>query len=102
MPQSPRAVARETLRRTRETLPTSSSPFSRPDATPHQLFALVARKTFVKTDERGLPPRLADFAALGQDLGRAGVRAALAGGACVRVAEAVARLAPVGQVRRSA
>jgi len=44
---------------------------SRKDYTPHQLFALLALKTFFKTDYRGLAPMLDDFAELRQDLGLA-------------------------------
>jgi hypothetical protein len=69
MTKSPRAVAREALRWAREALPAYSSKFSRRDYTQHQLFALLARKTFFKTDYRGLTHMLADFAELRQDLG---------------------------------
>lgn len=69
MTKSPRAVAREALRLARETLPAYSSKYSRQDYTQHQLFALLALKTFFKTDYRGLTRMLADFAELRQDLG---------------------------------
>lgn len=69
MTKSPRAVAREALRMAQETLPTYSSKFSRQDYTQHQLFALLALKTFFKTDYRGLIQMLADFAELREDLG---------------------------------
>ncbi len=69
MTKSPRAVAREALRLAREALPAYSSKFSRQDFTQHQLFALLARKTFFKTDYRGLIQMLRDFAELRQDLG---------------------------------
>jgi hypothetical protein len=69
MTKSPRAVAREALRLAKETLPAYSSKFSRKDYTQHQLFALLALKTFFKTDYRGLARMLADFAELRQDLG---------------------------------
>jgi hypothetical protein len=68
MTKSPRAVAREALRLARETLPAYSSKFSRRDYTQHQLFALLALKTFFKTDYRGLVQMLADFAELREDL----------------------------------
>lgn len=68
MTKSPRAVAREALRLAREALPAYSSKFSRRDYTQHQLFALLALKTFFKTDYRGLAQMLADFAELRQDL----------------------------------
>ena len=69
MTKSPRAVAREALRLAQESLPAYSSKFSRQDYTQHQLFALLALKTFFKTDYRGLTQMLADFAELRQDLG---------------------------------
>ena len=66
--KSPRAVAQEALRLAQETLPAYSSKYSRKDFTRHQLFALLARKTFFKTDYRGLVRLVADFAELRQDL----------------------------------
>jgi hypothetical protein len=69
MTKSPRAVAREALRLAQESLPAYSSRFSRHDFTQHQLFALLALKTFLKTDYRGLTQMLDDFAELRQDLG---------------------------------
>ena len=69
MTKSPRGVAREALRVAREALPAYSSKFSRKDFTQHQLFALLALKTFLKTDYRGVVQILADFAELRQDLG---------------------------------
>jgi hypothetical protein len=71
MTKSPRAVAREALRLAQESLPTYSSKFSRQDYTQHQLFALLALKTFFKTDYRGVVQMLADFAELREDLGLA-------------------------------
>jgi hypothetical protein len=71
MTKSPRAVAREALRLAQETLPAYSSKFSRKDFTQHQLFALLALKTFLKTDYRGVAQVLADFAELREDLGLA-------------------------------
>jgi hypothetical protein len=68
MTKSPRAVAREALRLARESLPAYSSKFSRQDYTQHQLFALLALKTFFKTDYRGVIQMLTDFAELRQDL----------------------------------
>ena len=58
MTKSPRAVAREALRLAREALPAYSSPYSRRDFTQHQLFAVLAVKTFLKTDYRGVAERL--------------------------------------------
>src|ERR1700746_386320 len=67
--KSPRAVAREALRLAQEALPAYSSKFSRQDYTQHQLFALLALKTFLKTDYRGLIQLLQDFAELREELG---------------------------------
>jgi hypothetical protein len=64
-------VAREALRLAREALPAYSSKFSRKDFTQHQLFALLALKTFLKTDYRGVAQVLTDFAELREDLGLA-------------------------------
>jgi hypothetical protein len=69
MTKSPRAVAREALRVAREALPAYSSKYSRKDYNQHQLFALLALKTFFKTDYRGVIQMLADFAELRSDLG---------------------------------
>jgi hypothetical protein len=67
MTKSLRAVAREAL--AREAIPPYSSKFSRQDFTQHPHFALLARKTFFKTDYRGLVQMLVDFSALRDDLG---------------------------------
>jgi hypothetical protein len=69
MTKSPRAVAAEALRLAQEALPAYSSKYSRKDYTQHQLFAILALKTFLKTDYRGVVQHLADFAELRQDLG---------------------------------
>jgi hypothetical protein len=69
MTKSPRAVAREALRLARESLPAYSSKYSRKDFTQHQLFALLALKTFLKTDYRGVVAFLGDFAEIRTDLG---------------------------------
>jgi hypothetical protein len=69
MTKSPRAVAQEALRLAQESLPVYSSKFSRKDYTQHQLFALLALKTFFKTDYRGLAQLLHDFAELREELG---------------------------------
>jgi len=69
MTKSPRAVARAALRLAQEALPAYSSKFSRKDYTQHQLFALLALKTFFKTDYRGLAQLLQDFAELREELG---------------------------------
>jgi hypothetical protein len=69
MTKSPRAVAREALRLAQEALPAYSSKFSRQDFTQHQLFALLALKTFFKTDYRGVVALFDDFTELRDDLG---------------------------------
>ena len=69
MTKSPRAVAREALGLAQEALPAYSSKFSRRDFTQHQLLALLALKTFFKTDYRGLAQLVEDFPELRQDLG---------------------------------
>ena len=69
MTKSPRAVAREALRLAQAALPAYSAPRSRKDYTQHQLFAVLALKTFLKTDYRGVAQFLADFAAIRTDLG---------------------------------
>src|SRR6476659_897112 len=69
MTKSPRAVAKEALRLAQESLPAYSSKFSRKDFTQHQLFAILALKTFLKTDYRGVEAFLRDFAEVRADLG---------------------------------
>ena len=69
MTKSPRAVAREALALAREALPTYTSARSRKDFTAHQLFAVLALKTFLKTDYRGVAQFLTDFAEIRNDLG---------------------------------
>ena len=69
MTKSPRAIAREALRLAQDALPAYSSPYSRKDFTQHQLFAVLALKTFLKTDYRGVVQFLTDFAELRGDLG---------------------------------
>jgi hypothetical protein len=54
-------------------LPAYSSKYSRKDFTQHQLFAVLALKTFLKTDYRGAVALLGDFAELRADLGLARV-----------------------------
>jgi hypothetical protein len=73
MTKSPRAVAQEALRLAQEALPPYSAVRSRKDFTQHQLFAILALKTFFKTDYRGVTHLLTDFAELRQDLGLAKV-----------------------------
>lgn len=69
MTKSPRATAREALRLAQDALPTYSAVRSRKDFTQPQLFAILALKTFLKTDYRGVVQFLADFAELRDDLG---------------------------------
>ena len=73
MTKSPRAVAREALRLARQSLPPYSAVRSRKDFTQHQLFAILALKTFLKTDYRGVAAFLEDFAEVRGDLGLAKV-----------------------------
>jgi hypothetical protein len=68
MTKSPRALARQALRLAQEALPAYSSARSRKDFTQHQLFAILALKTFFKTDYRGVVQLFKDFAELQQDL----------------------------------
>src|SRR3954447_25024221 len=69
MTKSPRAVAREALRLAQESLPPYSSARSRKDYTQHQLFAILALRTFLRVDYRGAAEFLKDFAELRGDLG---------------------------------
>ena len=69
MTKSPRAVAREALELARQSLPAYTSARSRKDYTSHPLFAVLALKTFFKTDYRGVVQLLADFAELRDELG---------------------------------
>ncbi|MBY0455881.1 MAG: hypothetical protein K2V38_00940 [Gemmataceae bacterium] len=62
MTKSPRAVAQEAL-------PAYSSATHRKDFTQHQLFAILALKTFLKLDDRGVVAFLTDFTELWDDLG---------------------------------
>jgi hypothetical protein len=69
MTKSPRAVAREALQLARDALPSYSAVRSRKDYTQHQLFAILALKTFFKTDYRGIAQLLTDLGDLRKDLG---------------------------------
>jgi hypothetical protein len=69
MTKSPRRLAREALALAREALPAYSCPTSRRDFTQHQLFAILALKTFLKTDYRGAVAFLDDFPEFRADLG---------------------------------
>src|SRR5437870_4052508 len=69
MTKHPRRVAREALAIAQEALPAYSCRTSRKDFTQHQLFAILALKTFLKLDYRGVVAVLHDFPALREDLG---------------------------------
>src|SRR6185312_14015198 len=69
MTKSPRAVAQEALRLAEDALPAYTSARSRKDFTSHQLFAVLALKTFFKTDYRGVAQLLTDLGDLREDLG---------------------------------
>ena len=69
MTKSPRAVAREALELARQSLPAYTSARSRKDFTSHQLFAILALKTFFRTDYRGIAQLLTDLGDLRNDLG---------------------------------
>jgi hypothetical protein len=73
MTKSPRRVVREAYALAQEALPAYTCPTSRKDYTQAQLFAILALKTFLKTDYRGVVAALDDFAELRQDLGLAKV-----------------------------
>jgi hypothetical protein len=68
MTKSPRALAQQAFRLAQEALPSYTSARSRKDFTQHQLFAILALKSFFKTDYRGVVQLLTDFADLRQDL----------------------------------
>jgi hypothetical protein len=68
MTKSSRALAREALTLAQQTLPAYSSARSRKDYTTHQLFAILALKTFLKTDYRGVVQHLADYSDIRNDL----------------------------------
>ena len=59
----------EALRLAQDALPPYSATRSRKDFTQHQLFAVLALKTFFRTDYRGVAQLLADFSDLREDLG---------------------------------
>lgn len=69
MTKSPRAVAQEAFRLAKEALPAYTSARSRKDFTSHQLFAILALKTFFRTDYRGIAQLLTDLGDLRNDLG---------------------------------
>src|SRR5256885_15528594 len=69
MPKSPRRIALEALRLAQQALPAYSCPTSRHDFNQAQLFALLALKTFFKTDYRGILEIVRDWPQLQRDLG---------------------------------
>jgi hypothetical protein len=69
MTKSLRKVACEAYALGRDALPDYTCPTSRQDYTQAQLFAILALKTFLKTDYRGVVAVLSDFAELRRDLG---------------------------------
>ena len=69
MTKSPRAVAQQALRLAQGSLPPYAAVRSRKDFTQHQLFAILALKTFFKTDYRGIAQLLTDFAELREEIG---------------------------------
>lgn len=69
MTKSPLAFVQKALEVARAALPAYSSKFSRKDFTRHQLFALLALKTFLKTDYRGVVEQLRDWSDLREALG---------------------------------
>jgi hypothetical protein len=73
MTKSPRRVARVAYALARQALPAYTCPTSRRDFTQAQLFAVLALKTFLKTDYRGVVAFLDDFPELRADLGLAKV-----------------------------
>ncbi len=69
MTKSPRRLVREALRVAEAALPAYSCPTSRKDFTQPQLLAVLALKTFLRTDYRGVTAFLEDFPELRADLG---------------------------------
>lgn len=69
MTKSPRRLAREALRIAQQALPPFSCATSRHDYTQPQLVAILALKTFLRTDYRGVCAFLKDFPDLQADLG---------------------------------
>src|SRR5437763_1297777 len=68
MTKSPRRVMRAALEIACDALPAYSCPTSRHDFTQHQLFAILALKTFLKTDYRGVVAFLDDLPELRAEL----------------------------------
>src|SRR5262245_24758421 len=68
MTKSPRALAQQAFCLAQDALPAYSSARSRKDFTQHQLFAILAIKTFFKVDYLGVVQLLKDFTVLQRDL----------------------------------
>jgi len=64
MTDSPLAFARRALEVARAALPAYSSKFSKRDFTRHQHLAVLALKTFLRTDYRGIVAYLRDWSDL--------------------------------------
>src|SRR6516165_6927783 len=69
MQPTTRPMTKSSRRVARQALPGYSCPTSRHDFTQAQLFAVLALKTFLKTDYRGVVAFLDDFPELRADLG---------------------------------
>jgi hypothetical protein len=69
MTKSPLAFAAEALAIARAVLPDYSSKYRRRTYTQPQLFAVLALKTFLRTDCRGVQAQLADWSDLRSALG---------------------------------
>ena len=69
MTKSPLAFVQKAFEVARAALPAYSSKFPRKDFTRHQLFALLALKTFLETDYRGVVEQLRDGSDLREALG---------------------------------
>ena len=73
MTKSALAVARQALAVARAARPAYPSKYARRDYTQHQLFALLAVRTFLKTDYRGAEQLARDWSDLRQAVGLARV-----------------------------
>jgi hypothetical protein len=69
MTKSALAVARQALEIARGAIPAYASKFSKKTYTQHQLFAVLAVKTFLGTDYRGIEQHLNDWSDLHAELG---------------------------------
>src|SRR5271166_2449843 len=69
MTKSALALARQALEVARQAIPAYSSKFSKKIYTQHQLFAVLAVKTFLGTDYRGIEQHLRDWSDLRNQIG---------------------------------